>query len=366
MLLPRLIFAACLAWAVCLCAPWFVRSLVRYRASLLHQGPDADRLREEWTSVLRELDLRWEQLWFALGLFWNFHKLQIEIEFRAGNKGDLDSLVEQRVLNEIDHARAQLGEEDRARREEIARCRRELEDKERHNLEELHAEREALARVRAQLEKTGVVSPEAMKELRACDPVRKLVHSLISRLLETNPFPQDPETTNALVRALEQYIADFAGSNSYDTIHQSQRSDEYYELSYGYDDRFIRQDSTSRDPFPHAGIRLFLAGDNSEVYALANGNILECTVKTRQYLDYRNPGLTSAHDWTETTRSGREYSIEDFVSKLSHSQKVRLLFTMAENRRWMFEPWQPIEPHFQARKNQTPVASVRVPDFFQF
>jgi hypothetical protein len=69
------------------------RALVRLRASLLGDGPEADRLREEWSATLWELRSQSRQLSFALLLFKDFNRLQTEIEFRA----DLQLAVERRV-----------------------------------------------------------------------------------------------------------------------------------------------------------------------------------------------------------------------------------------------------------------------------
>jgi hypothetical protein len=79
-------------------APVLARWLVRLRARFLMPGPEAERLLEEWLSVLLELGTRGQQLRFALLLFKKFKVLQIEIEHRAAQTETVDALLEARFL----------------------------------------------------------------------------------------------------------------------------------------------------------------------------------------------------------------------------------------------------------------------------
>lgn len=83
---------ACILWAL---TPTLARSLVRLLVRFLTPGTEAERLREEWLSVLLELE-RAQQLRFALLLFWGFRALQAEIEQRAAQAEVVDALLEER------------------------------------------------------------------------------------------------------------------------------------------------------------------------------------------------------------------------------------------------------------------------------
>jgi hypothetical protein len=105
--------------------PQFARALVWLRTNLLPPGPDTDRIREEWSATLWEIGSRGKQFYFALRLFRDYRVLQTEIEFRANEETDIDSLVRQRVLQELDVLRMSLNAE--LRREQTERIRHEIE-----------------------------------------------------------------------------------------------------------------------------------------------------------------------------------------------------------------------------------------------
>ena len=121
--------------------PYIARALVRLRASLLTPGRDADRMREEWSAALWELRSRHLQFCFALMLFRHFQKLQSEIESRADGSLDIDSLVEQRLQQQIKVLRMQLAAE--TKREEMERLRREFEGLYRAREQELQRKQQA-------------------------------------------------------------------------------------------------------------------------------------------------------------------------------------------------------------------------------
>jgi len=97
--------------------PSVARALVRFRASILMPGADADRMREEWTAALWELKSRRRQIRFAVRLFKDFQKLQTEVEFRATEQTDVESLVEQQVDERTRELRNRLAEQAELQRE---------------------------------------------------------------------------------------------------------------------------------------------------------------------------------------------------------------------------------------------------------
>jgi len=88
------LLASLVAGVLMAAAPALARWLVRLRVRFLTPGPEAERLMEEWLSVLLELRTRGEQLRFALLLFKGFRALQIEVEHRAAQTQTVDALLE--------------------------------------------------------------------------------------------------------------------------------------------------------------------------------------------------------------------------------------------------------------------------------
>lgn len=92
------VLASLVASVLIAAIPAFARWLVRLRARFLAPGSEAERLREEWLSVLQELGTRRQQLRFALLLFKEFKSLQIEIEHRTAQTESVDALLQERLL----------------------------------------------------------------------------------------------------------------------------------------------------------------------------------------------------------------------------------------------------------------------------
>jgi len=330
------------------------RFLVRFRASLLPQGGDADRLRDEWKAVLWELGSRREQLLFAVGLFKNFQKLQTATDYRSNESIDFDNRVEQRVLEEVHRVRAEVETEGRMRRELLEKDRIQLDLENAARRKQLDAERDNVARVLAGLKGSTQPRVEDLKKLEAWDAVHNLERAVMEAFVATQPLPESPEIAKKLVRALEQHISVTSETSAYHPVYRAEGESEDYNDDYGIHEN---QRTWQENPFREEGILLFSAlsaqqerdcHDDSHrvsvgLYALTTGTILECVSEEYEYHSHGTWGWWS--DSRGVRRTGQEYSLDDFVARISQSQKTQILLALVNNEQTLRGKWEPIHVH---------------------
>lgn len=327
--------------------------LIKIPMALLPEGREADGYRVEWPSEAGRADSPTLKLFFVVGLIVNFSHTRRELMLNAMMQADSDYVIENRIPDLQREIRAQVEKEYRTLRELLEKDRVELNLENDARRKQLDIQLAKIDRFLSEIKRSTPPRSEDLKKLAELDAARNLERAVLEEFVAIHPIPESFNVAKKFVRALEQRISVFCETKSYHPIYRSEGESGDYNDDY---DIHENQSIWRENPFPEEGILLFTVaqkqanpsnGVSIELYALTSGRILQCISEKSEYHHHGIGGWWS--DFRSVWRTCLAFSLEDFVARLSSSQKKQLLFALINQQQYLPEGWGPIDVRDQER-----------------